>query len=378
MSSSTCRTMPVGNAPRQADLGRSGGESTLRLAVNLTVWDFTLPDHLSFLPEMNCYGLPENERDYYRLAHQHRTVLNRLPYNTEWPGSGRCAPPWDGTRLALDWTGWDRRFGPLLDGSAFADLPAQGGARRVLLSSLARELAHPDGGELQRQLLGRPGVSGILSPGVRLGLPADCRAPPGKGWTDTLFHGFLNNKNNFKANGWSRGSSSVASGRAGQLSGLLGPALLRTGLSRGHQPGPSTDRRRVFPRLVFRIDISRPHGGATALDGLVDYHVVGGAMRQYPRLVFDRKQVRRNRPGVRRDQSDRWIEFPTRRAGALTSGRWAPTASCPGRPSATAESWQKADELSLFYPMPRGARLAAWCHRSASRRIVAASRMSST
>ena len=28
-----------------------------------------------------------------------------------------------------------------------------------------------------------------------------------RGWTDTLFHGFLNNKNNFKAAGWSRGSS---------------------------------------------------------------------------------------------------------------------------------------------------------------------------
>ena len=28
-----------------------------------------------------------------------------------------------------------------------------------------------------------------------------------KQWNETLFQGFLNNKNNFKANGWSRGSS---------------------------------------------------------------------------------------------------------------------------------------------------------------------------
>jgi hypothetical protein len=35
-----------------------------------------------------------------------------------------CAPRWDGTRL--DWTSRDRRFGPLLDGSAFADLPRKG------------------------------------------------------------------------------------------------------------------------------------------------------------------------------------------------------------------------------------------------------------
>ena len=51
------------------------------MPVILQVWDFTLPDHLSFLPEMNCYGLPDNERDYYRLAHRHRTILNRVPYS---------------------------------------------------------------------------------------------------------------------------------------------------------------------------------------------------------------------------------------------------------------------------------------------------------
>src|SRR5262249_35429445 len=58
---------------------RAGGQ-TLEIAVTLSVWDFTLPDYLSFLPEMNCYGLPDNERDYYRLAHRHRTVINRVPY----------------------------------------------------------------------------------------------------------------------------------------------------------------------------------------------------------------------------------------------------------------------------------------------------------
>ncbi|HZW31709.1 MAG TPA: hypothetical protein VFF52_13435, partial [Isosphaeraceae bacterium] len=98
----------------------------LRLSVSLRVWNFTLPDHLSFLTEMNCYGLPEDERDYYRLAHRHRTVLNRVPYNQDGQMQDGCAPRWDSRRLALDWTDWDRRFGPLLDGSAFADLPRKG------------------------------------------------------------------------------------------------------------------------------------------------------------------------------------------------------------------------------------------------------------
>ncbi len=58
--------------------------------------------------------------DYYRLAHRHRTCINRLPYN--WKGSPAFAPDIraDGT---FDWTLWDRQVGPLLDGSAFADLP---------------------------------------------------------------------------------------------------------------------------------------------------------------------------------------------------------------------------------------------------------------
>ena len=106
---------------------RSGAaEPSLAVPVVLKVWDFTLPDHLSFLPEMNCYELPPNERDYYRLAHRHRTVLNRVPYNQRGEIHDGCAPRWDNRRLELDWSAWDRRFGPLFDGSAFADLPRKG------------------------------------------------------------------------------------------------------------------------------------------------------------------------------------------------------------------------------------------------------------
>ena len=62
---------------------------------------------------------------------------------TSWPiGTGRsstacpttrtaaiqdgCAPRWDEKAQRLDWTAWDRRFGPLLDGSAFANQPRKG------------------------------------------------------------------------------------------------------------------------------------------------------------------------------------------------------------------------------------------------------------
>ena len=115
-------TTPAGDHKGTLTLKR--GQDVLALEVALRVWDFTLPDSLSFLPDMNCYGLPENERDYYRLAHAHRTVLNRVPYSQNGIVADGWAPKWDGRRL--DWKAWDRRFGPYFDGSAFADLPRKG------------------------------------------------------------------------------------------------------------------------------------------------------------------------------------------------------------------------------------------------------------
>ena len=117
--------------PRAAAEGRwigtlklSSDKGAVELRVFLDVQPFALPDHLSFLPEMNCYGLPENERDYYRVAHRHRTVLNRVPDFQNGNLASGCAPVLrDGQ---LDWSEWDRRFGPLFDGSAFADLPRAG------------------------------------------------------------------------------------------------------------------------------------------------------------------------------------------------------------------------------------------------------------
>ena len=51
--------------------------------------------------------------------------------------------------------------------------------------------------------------------------------------------------------------------------------------------------------MVFRADISRPQWRRDVLDGLLDYHVVGSAMREYPRLVFDRNELRVSREAQR-------------------------------------------------------------------------------
>ena len=70
----------------------SVGTDRLRLPVSLTVWDFTLPDHLSFLPEMNCYDLPENERAYYVLGPSAPDGLEPLAVQPERPHPGRLRP----------------------------------------------------------------------------------------------------------------------------------------------------------------------------------------------------------------------------------------------------------------------------------------------
>ena len=84
-------TLPAGE--HDGTLTLRAGDARLELKVKLRVRDFTLPDFLSFIPEMNCYGLPANEGDYYRLAHRHRTVLNRVPYSQSGNVHDGCVPP---------------------------------------------------------------------------------------------------------------------------------------------------------------------------------------------------------------------------------------------------------------------------------------------
>ena len=176
---------------RHADAQRSGprprfvcaDQETLRLPVSLRVWDFSLPDHLSFLPEMNCYGLPEDELDYYRLAHRHRTVLNRVPYNQNGRMAGRLRTGLGQPAIEAGLV----ELGPPVRSAAgrvgVRRSAAQERAGRVLLPPPARELAQPDGRKLQRRLLGRSCLPGFLSPGFCRCLAGDRRAPcrPGNG-----------------------------------------------------------------------------------------------------------------------------------------------------------------------------------------------------
>ena len=323
----------------------SGGE-TLALAVRLRVWDFTLPDYLSFLPEMNCYGLPDNERDFYRLAHQHRTFLNRLPYHQDGAIEGGCAPKWDGK--ALDWSAWDRRFGPLLDGSAFADLPRRGVPVDGFYLPLHENWPTPIEGNYN----GDYWADRAFTPAYRKAFVEVARQMAEhfhmKGWKDTIFQGFLNNKVDFKSRGWSRGSSPWLLDEPANTQDFWALRYFGAAFHEGvnQATGPA--------RLGFRADISRPQWQRDTLDGLLDYNVVGGAMREYRRIVLDRKEAE-GQVVVEYGGSNNIEDSNTQAVGwCLDAWSLGMDGVLPWQTIGRAESWTTADPLALFYPSRSG------------------------
>lgn len=116
------------------------------LKVKLEVGDFTLPDETNLAVDLMNYGFvsiergwpdmildgPRHraiEREFYRLAHKHRMTFNILPYNHDGmiPKGLKPELAGVGSRVEVrDWTSWDERFGPMLSGEAFQDLPRKG------------------------------------------------------------------------------------------------------------------------------------------------------------------------------------------------------------------------------------------------------------
>jgi len=336
--------------PREAATGEHDGTLTLTsagkrldLTVELHVWDLALPDSLSFLPEMNCYGLPANERGYYRLAQEHRTVLNRLPYSQSGDLHDGCVPARAGE--ALDWTSWDARFGPYLDGSAFADLPRGAVPVECFYLPLHENWPSPMDGNYN----GDYWADRAFPPSYRQAFVDMARQYAehfeAKGWHDTLFQGFLNNKVNFKERGWSRGSSPWLLDEPANWQDYWALRFFGRAFHEGVRAAGSTTK------MAYRCDVSRPEWERNSLEGLLDYYVVGGsAFRKYRRLVLDRKE----------QFGSVVVDYGT--TNAIGESNLQPVGWCldswtlgsdgvlPWQTIGNADSWKQADQLSLFYP----------------------------
>ncbi len=319
-----------------------GGES-LAIAIELNVWDFTLPDYLSFIPEMNSYGLPSPELGYYRVGHAHRTCVNTLPYSQS--GSVRHAPKWDGEKL--DWTEWDKRFGPLLDGSAFADMPRKG----VPLDTFYLPLHENWPGNVFKDYNGSYWADRAFPPAYRETFTRVSRLFAEhfaeKGWNDTFLQFYLNNKSNYKERGWSRGSSPWILDEPASFQDYWALRWFATAFHEGAAPA------RGRTKLGYRIDISRPQWERDCLMPLTDFYVCSGVFRKYRRMILDRQ--RRNGMVIFEYGSSNPIE-----ASNVQPAGWCVSAWClgadgvlPWQTIGNDGSWANADECSLFYPGAR-------------------------
>ncbi len=315
---------------------------TLVLSMSLHVWDFTLPDYLSFLPEMNCYGLPQNERAYYRLAHRHRTALNRVPYSQAGRVADGCAPIWDGKNLG--WAAWDKRFGPYFDGSAFADLPRKGVPLEIFYLPLHENWPSPMEGNYN----GDYWADRAFPDSYRKAFVEASRQMAehfhSRGWNDTVFQCFFNNKINYKERGWSRGS---APWLLDEPSNFQDYWALRYFGAAFHEGAARASGK---AKLVYRCDISRPQWQRDALDGLLDYNVVSGAFRNYRRQVLDRKEAQRQL--VIEYGTTNAVEASNMQPVGWSLDTWSMGADgvLPWQTIGRPESWKQADPLSLFYP----------------------------
>jgi Domain of unknown function (DUF4091) len=314
----------------------------LSIPLELHVWNFTLPDQLSFIPEMNCYGVAGDERAYYRLAHDHRTVLNVVPYHQNGAVEEGWAPKWDGH--CCNWTAWDRRFGPLFDGTAFADSRRRT-PQECFYLPLNENWPTPIEGNYNGDYWADRAFPQSYRNAFREASRQMAEHFNARGWNDTLFQCFFNGKNNYKSAGWSRGSSPWSLDEPASFQDFWALRYFGAAFHEG------INRASGMAKLLFRCDISRPEWQRDSLDGLLDYNVVaGGALRQYERLVMDRKE--RERQIVIEYGNSNAIEESNVQPVAWSIDAWSRGVDgvLPWLAVGSEAAWNKAEQTSLIYP----------------------------
>jgi Glycoside hydrolase 123, catalytic domain len=106
---------PAGRYDGELKVTWKGGQDSI--AVRLDVWDFALPQESSLPGDVWNDSMrqmaPDEERAYYQLAQQHRFLPLVYGYRPEIQVENGA--------VKLDWSDYDSRLGPYLDGSAFTE-----------------------------------------------------------------------------------------------------------------------------------------------------------------------------------------------------------------------------------------------------------------
>ncbi len=297
-----------------------GDEGTVPVLVR--VGEAELPDAIEFAVDLNSYGDVAGqydldpasegylaiERAYHRLAHAHRANWDPLPYSQSGNMTPGTAPPLSGAgaeRRVSDWAAWDRRYGPLLDGSAFADQPRAGVPIHAMYlpfheawpSTMNHYRYTPSTADypaciVEHAMLAPP-IEEAFDPAFALEFRAVARQfrehVAERGWGTTWLQVYLNNKYYYK---------DPAQGGRGASWWLLDEPLARDDwlALRWFLDLAKDDAGALPPPFVARGDISRPQWEPDWMDGTFGLYTIGGEIYRYPRICRD--LVERNRARV--------------------------------------------------------------------------------
>jgi len=264
----------------------SAGQN-LQIPVELTIWDFALPNKLSFVPEMNAYGTVGPDAHglaYYRLAHEHRTCINRLPYG--WNGEASLAPKWDGK--AFDFSEWDKQYAPILSGSAFADMPRKGEPVDVFYLPFNESWPVPIWDHYTKSYWPEDAFTDEYREGMKKGYAEFIGHLKQKGWTGPQYQFFLNSKVYYKEYpnvGWKGSSAPWIFDEPRETQDFW--ALRWYGIL-FHQ---AIDRIKGDVKAWYRCDISRSDYGRNTLWGVMDVDYFGGSNDQKARQKHDENRL---------------------------------------------------------------------------------------
>jgi hypothetical protein len=338
--------------PQRGTLSITVDGQRLDLAVELMVWNFTLPNQLSFVPEMNCYGTGTPTGPglaYYRLAHAHRTCLNRLYYGWNCIVRDGAAPE-PAAGGGFDWTRYDREFGPLFDGSAFADLPRSREPVDVFYLPFNENWPVPIRPHYKPNYWADEAFDSAYARDYRAAAAAFARHISEKKWHTTAFEFYLNNKVFFR--GRTKNRDILAPWILDEPANIQDFWALRWYGILFHQ---GADPVRGDARMWFRADVSRSAFSRNMLWGVLDMEVMGGANRQTLRM--------------KRDEGHLWSPAHVMEYGTANDPRDANTQPViwslrawsngsqgvlPWQTIGESGAWETAEATCLFYPSAAG------------------------
>lgn len=327
-------------------LSFSTGSEHLEIDIDLNVWNFTLPNKLSFIPEMNAYKRvsPYIGYDDYRLAHVHRTVINRLPYG--WHGVPEFAPEQRGGNF--DWSEWDQKVGPLLDGSAFKNLPRSGEPVDVFYLPFNENWPVNLFEHYQPSYWADEAFTDHYKTRMMEGFSAFAEHFNKMGWHDTLFQFYLNNKVYYREK-FFRSSAPWILDEPVHTQDFW--ALRWYGLL-WHT---AVDPVKGDAQMWYRGDISHGPFSRNMLWGVMDISYIGQNTTQKMRQKRDEYLLSGKSYFAEYGTANK-IDMPNTQPVLWSLSAWAKGASgiLPWNSIGNEAAWRRAEQTALFYPDASG------------------------